>query len=74
MITELLELLDFDHWWSGNAALEKLLENYAGKYATGDEPFLVCYFSDPHIRMVLSTKFSNLSLNWNHNLQVIRSA
>lgn len=28
------------------AALEKLLRNYAGKYATGDEIFLVRIFSN----------------------------
>ncbi|KAL0454536.1 UNVERIFIED_CONTAM: Glutathione S-transferase Z1 [Sesamum latifolium] len=32
-----------------NAALEKLLENQAGKYATGDEPFLADLFLAPQI-------------------------
>ncbi|KAK6143800.1 hypothetical protein DH2020_024148 [Rehmannia glutinosa] len=34
---------------SDNAALEKLLENHAGKYATGDEAFLADLFLAPQI-------------------------
>ncbi|KAL7082272.1 hypothetical protein ACP275_14G089300 [Erythranthe tilingii] len=37
------------HIKKGFAALEKLLENYAGKYATGDEPFLADLFLAPQI-------------------------
>ncbi|KAK4424466.1 Glutathione S-transferase zeta class [Sesamum alatum] len=37
------------HIGTGFAALEKLLENHAGKYATGDEPFLADLFLAPQI-------------------------
>ncbi|KAH6761125.1 glutathione S-transferase zeta 1, partial [Perilla frutescens var. hirtella] len=37
------------HIQNGFAALEKLLEKHAGKYATGDEPFLADLYLAPQI-------------------------
>ncbi|KAM7478606.1 hypothetical protein LguiA_026819 [Lonicera macranthoides] len=48
--TKLSSILDISDCVSIAAALEKLLRNYAGKYATGEEIFLADVFLAPQIR------------------------
>ncbi|CAA2980372.1 glutathione S-transferase zeta class-like [Olea europaea subsp. europaea] len=56
-----LLVLGQTHIRKGFAALEKLLENYAGKYATGNEVFLVRFFPRAFINISVYSEYPILS-------------